>query len=443
MHMEMEELERALLKDPFDAAARREYAELLGHEQDWERAAEQWTLLIRQSPNTSDLHSALADVHDMLGDEVQSRAERAKARACPDYDATKEPTAMLINGEVVRIQRADDDAEDSVDPPLPAHFLPDRSERAPQPNGLRLVSGGKPNPAPADVVSISRSGTVRFSDVVGMTELKKLLRVRIIEPFVRPGLFQRFKKNSGGGVLLYGPPGCGKTLIARAIASECNASFTAVGISDILNMYIGKSEQNLAEVFAKARADAPAVLFFDELDALAFSRSKAHSEHTRTLVNEFLAQLDGMSGNNDKLLVLAATNMPWDVDDAMKRPGRFDRQVFVPPPDAQARGAMLEAKLRDVPCEAIDFDKIARKAAHFSGADIDGLIEHAKDATIHSIIDSGRERRLAEQDLLLALEDQSPSTLEWLKTSRNLIKFGGGGKAYKDVEAYLRSEKLY
>ena len=135
--------------------------------------------------------------------------------------------------------------------------------------------------------------------------------------------------------MLYGPPGCGKTMMARAIASECNASFTAVGISDILNMWVGQSERNLAGLFDKARSEAPAVLFFDELDALAFARNKAHSDHTRTLVNEFLNQLDGMAGQNDKLLVLAATNMPWDVDEAMKRPGRFDRQVFVPPPDSR------------------------------------------------------------------------------------------------------------
>src|SRR5690606_7142671 len=116
--------------------------------------------------------------------------------------------------------------------------------------------------------------------------------------------------------------GCGKTMIARAIASECKATFLPVGISDVLNMWIGQSERNLAELFEKARANRPAVIFFDELDALAYSRAKANSEHTRTTVNEFLNQLDGLSGDNGQVLVLAATNMPWDVDAAMKRPGR-------------------------------------------------------------------------------------------------------------------------
>ena len=134
-------------------------------------------------------------------------------------------------------------------------------------------------------------------------------------------------------------------MMAKAIATECEASFHAVGISDVLNMWIGESERQLAAIFEKARADTPSVLFFDELDALAYARSKASHEHTRTLVNEFLAQLDGLGRDNDKLLVLAATNMPWDVDAAMKRPGRFDRQIFVPPPDEEARAEMLKIKL--------------------------------------------------------------------------------------------------
>jgi len=141
------------------------------------------------------------------------------------------------------------------------------------------------------------------------------------------------KAGSGGGILLYGPPGCGKTMLARAVANECNAAFVAVGISDVLNMWLGESERNLAAQFEKARAQQPCVLFFDELDALAYARSKAGSASARTVVNEFLTQLDGIGRENRGVLVLAATNMPWDVDPAMKRPGRFSRQIFVPPPD--------------------------------------------------------------------------------------------------------------
>jgi SpoVK/Ycf46/Vps4 family AAA+-type ATPase len=283
---------------------------------------------------------------------------------------------------------------------------------------------------------------VRFEDVGGMTALKKSLRLHIVEPFLRPSLFARFKKDGGGGILLYGPPGCGKTMIARAIASECNASFLSVGISDVLNMWMGESERNLAQLFEKARAQKPCVLFFDELDALAFSRSKAQSEHSRTIVNEFLAQLDGLERNNRDVLFLGATNMPWDVDAAMKRPGRFSRQIFVPPPDLDARRHIIAIKLRDVPTEGIDAEALAKATEQFSGADIDGLIDLAKESAIHDIIAGNAERPINAADFDFALDECQPSTIEWLKTARNLVRYAGSDTSYRDVEKYLKQAKL-
>jgi SpoVK/Ycf46/Vps4 family AAA+-type ATPase len=207
-------------------------------------------------------------------------------------------------------------------------------------------------------------------------------------------------------------------------------------------MWMGESERNLASIFAKARSQAPCVLFFDELDALAYSRSKANSEHTRTIVNEFLAQLDGVGQDNKSLLILAATNMPWDVDPAMKRPGRFSRQIFVPPPDLAARQRMLEIKLTGVPCEALGFAAIAKQTAHYSGADIDGLIELAKEAALEDNIVNGRERDVAAGDFTQALGNLQPSTVEWLRTARNLVKYAGDDGSYRDVESYLKKTKM-
>ncbi|MDH5676938.1 MAG: ATP-binding protein [Myxococcales bacterium] len=410
----VKQLEQQLLRDPFDAAARGEYAELLllgGHH---EQSLSQWLLLLKQEPKSAAAHLGAARCCHERGDGSARDAHLEDARACEDFDADDPFVRSLAPAEETRLV------------------------------ALRGLAGGKQElPARGEVISIASTDKVRFADVVGMKELKKLIRLRIIEPFLKPGLFQRFKKRSGGGVLLYGPPGCGKTLIARAIATECEAAFTPIGISDILNMWIGESERNLAAIFEKARQQSPSVLFFDELDALAYARSKANSDHTRTLVNEFLNQLDGMSGRNDRVLVLAATNMPWDVDEAMKRPGRFDRQIFVPPPDAEARAEMLRMKLCDVPTDWYDERALSAACHHFSGADIDGLIERAKDEVLAEILDSGDERNLTHADLAQAAEAIEPTTLEWLKTARNLVKFGGAGAAYKDVEKYLRSAKLY
>jgi SpoVK/Ycf46/Vps4 family AAA+-type ATPase len=412
---DLSELERRLVKDPFDAATRERYARELFDTARFDESLAQWRLLLRQDASRAEPQLCAALCCQRLDDTAGQAEHLEAARSCSDFD-----------GEDPRL-------EDLVptEDPAPA-------------KRLHALRGGRDGDAPpAEVVSISRAETVRFADVVGMQDLKKVIRLRIIEPFARPGLFQRFKKRAGGGVMLYGPPGCGKTMMARAIATECRASFTPIGISDILNLWVGESERNLAAIFEKARNEAPSVLFFDELDALAFSRSKAQSDHTRTLVNEFLNQLDGMSGANDKVLVLSATNMPWDVDDAMKRPGRFDRQIFVPPPDEEARAEMLRLKLIDVPTDPIDEHAVASTCSHFSGADMDGLIEHAKDEVLAEILDGGAERNLTQADLLDAVEHIDPSTLEWLKTARNLVKFGGAGGTYKDVEKYLRSAGLY
>jgi len=208
-------------------------------------------------------------------------------------------------------------------------------------------------------------------------------------------------------------------------------------------MWLGESERNLAGMFEKARAQQPCVLFFDELDALAYSRSKASSSSARTVVNEFLSQLDGIGRENRGVLVLAATNMPWDVDPAMRRPGRFSRQIFVPPPDAQARRAMLEIKLTGVPVDdGVDFGALAARAEHFSGADIDGLIDLAKEAALDDALSGAGERPLSAADFDAALRAMQPSTLEWLRTVRNVVKYAGDDGSYRDVEAYLKRVRL-
>ena len=298
----------------------------------------------------------------------------------------------------------------------------------------------------AEVVSIARPATVpdktRFVHIAGMEDLKKSIRLQIVEPFLNPGLFAKFRKKAGGGILLYGPPGCGKTMLARAVANECNAAFLSVGISEILTAWLGESERNLALMFEKARAQKPCVMFFDELDALAYARSKASSDTSRKIVNEFLSQLDGFANDNDQVLILAATNMPWDVDPAMKRPGRFARQVFVPPPDATARARIVELALDSVPHGAIDAAAVAKVTEQYSGADVDALVERAKEFVLTEYLETRRERDISQEDLLRAAAELTPSTRDWLRTARNLVKYAGGDDSYRDLERYLKANKL-
>ena len=163
-----------------------------------------------------------------------------------------------------------------------------------------------------------------LDDVGGMRPVKDRLEAAFLAPLANPRLRKLYGKSLRGGLLLYGPPGCGKTFIARALAGELRAKYLSVGIADILDSYFGQTERNLHEAFQLARREAPCVLFFDEIDALGARRSQHQVSMMRGAVNQLLTELDGIDGANEGVFVLAATNQPWDVDPALKRPGRLD-----------------------------------------------------------------------------------------------------------------------
>jgi SpoVK/Ycf46/Vps4 family AAA+-type ATPase len=411
MTVSRDELERALLSNPFSADLRSQYARFLLEQGESETALGQFELILKQSPTDAAAQVGAALSLLGLGRESEALQRYAAARNAPDF--VSDPTLEA------RMEKA-----------KPA-----------QPVRLSVVQGGRADNVTTLTLPPTRE-RIRFVDIAGLEDLKRTVRLQIIEPFLKPGIFAKFKKRAGGGVLLYGPPGCGKTMLARAVATECNAEFISVGISDVLNMWIGESERQLAALFDKARHSRPCVLFFDEIDALAYARSKANSEHTRQVVNEFLAQLDGFGADNQGVLILAATNMPWDVDSAMKRPGRFSRSVFVPPPDIEARQKIIELKLAGVPHENVDSRAIAGTTPHFSGADVDGLVELAKDFVLEEYVSQGSERPILQQDMERAAKDMQASTLDWLRTARNLVKYAGADASYGDVERYLKTHKL-
>ena len=275
-----------------------------------------------------------------------------------------------------------------------------------------------------------------FNDIGGMEEVIERIRMNIIYPFKNPQVFEKFKRKPGGGILLYGPPGCGKTHIARATAGECGAVFMTVAITDILSKWLGESEQHLHAVFEMARRRAPAVIFIDEVDAIGVSRAEAASS-LATLVNVLLTEMDGISSDNKNVMVLAATNAPWRVDSALRRPGRFDRVLFVPPPDATAREAILAIQLRDLPAESLDLAKAAKLTERFSGADLRAVVERASEKAIYEEMRTGRPGRITQRLLLDAVKESRASTNEWLETARNYAAYANRSGLYDDLVAFF------
>ncbi|HEX3625151.1 MAG TPA: AAA family ATPase [Verrucomicrobiae bacterium] len=296
-------------------------------------------------------------------------------------------------------------------------------------------------PAVPDIIDAPEpQPPVTFDDVGGMEDVIERIRMNIIYPFKNPEVFKKFKKKPGGGILLYGPPGCGKTHIARATAGECGAAFMAISITDILSKWLGESEQRLHQLFEQARRRSPTVIFIDEVDAIGGSRGNA-SASMAPIVNVFLTEMDGMAAKNENLMVLAATNTPWRVDDALRRPGRFDRILFVPPPDVPAREAILKIHLRDLPVEKLEIGKLAQLTNRFSGADLRAAVERASEKAIYQEMQTGRPAKLTQSSLVEVIKEMNPSTNEWLETARSYASYANRSGLYDDLVEFFEKGK--
>jgi len=279
---------------------------------------------------------------------------------------------------------------------------------------------------------------VKFADVGGLDNIKKEIDLKIIKPLENAELYAAYGKKIGGGILLYGPPGCGKTFLAKATAGEINAAFINVSLNDILDMWLGNSEKNLHNVFAKARENTPCVVFFDEIDALAAKRSDMVQSAGKKVINQFLSELDGIQHDNEGLLIIGATNAPWHLDSAFRRPGRFDRIIFVPPPDVKSKELILELKLKDKPNENIDYKKVAKKTKNYSGADINAIVDIAVEAKLEEALLSGIPKPITTKDLLNAVDKHRASTVDWFNTAKNYATFANQSGLYNDVLAYMK-----
>ena len=270
---------------------------------------------------------------------------------------------------------------------------------------------------------------VGFDDVAGLDDAKQLVMDEIIHPILYKDLYQRFHVESNGGLLLFGPPGGGKTMMARAVASQANMAFFSVRCSDIVGKYFGEAEKHVQALFNAARQEKNAVIFLDEAEALACRRG-GHSTVMNRLVPELLSQMDGFERFDGHIIVIFATNRPYDLDPAFLRPGRLPNHCYIPLPDAKVRRAFLTKLIENRPCEGtIDIDYLVQKTERFSCADLANLVKRACMYPINRTIAqehaeaSMLQEFLTQKDLEKALSTLHPSVepeeidrlLKWMR----------------------------
>lgn len=296
--------------------------------------------------------------------------------------------------------------------------------------------------APADELWEVEEPSITLGDVGGLQDVKDRLEVSFLAPLRNPELRAMYGKSLRGGLLLYGPPGCGKTFIARAVAGEMGARFINITLTDVLDMFVGNSEANLHGIFEMARGRTPCVIFLDEIDAIGQKRSQTRHSATRGVVNQLLQELDGIGSDNEGVYVMAATNTPWDIDPALRRPGRLDRTVLVLPPDEPARLAILTRAFAARPTERLDLVKIAKRTDGYTGADLSHLCESAAETAMMASIRRGTPQPISQRDLDAALTDVRPSAGPWFETARNVVEYADRSGEYDALRDYMLRRRL-
>ena len=271
--------------------------------------------------------------------------------------------------------------------------------------GGKNDKSAKPN-SEEDLTEFSpakRTG-ISLDDVAGLKSAKDEIRRLIIEPRKHPEIYEKFKKKKGGGILLYGVPGTGKTMFAQAIATELDAAFFSVKCSDIASKWFGDSEQNVKRLFDEARKHPCSIIFFDEFEALGAKRD-SNSTVMKRLVPELLAQMQGFEKSENTLMVIAATNRPWDIDSAFLRPGRFNTSIYVPLPDEEARRTIIKKQLDGIPLvDNFDVEKVVLLTDKFNGSDVTEFCDKLKDYALQRTIETGVESKVTNEDVLLTAE---------------------------------------
>ncbi len=438
-------LRDALAHSPDNVPLRKHLAETLLGLGRAEEAEEEFRHVLARDRNNVELKLGLARAYHQQGKlshAIVIVEEMIRQRDTPAAAYLLHSRLLLQQGDVefavTEYRQAVREDESLRDDELAGELGIDADESSEVIDGRVRAGWESPEDASFPVASSFERPTINFSSVGGMDTLKEEIRMKIIYPMQHREMFASYGKTIGGGILMYGPPGCGKTHIARATAGEIRAGFVCIGINDVLDMWIGNSEKKLHELFEYARSHQPCVLFFDEVDALGASRTDMKTSGSRHLVNQFLAELDGAKSSNDGVLILAATNAPWHLDSAFRRPGRFDRILFVPPPDEPARADILRLQLTGKPVQEIDHLQVARKTKDFSGADLKAVVDQTIEKKLREAMQTGKPLPIATKDLIAAAGGLRASTKEWFASARNYALYSNQGGLYDDILKYLK-----
>jgi AAA+ superfamily predicted ATPase len=441
----IEAIKAALLANPDSMALRSHLMVLLTQAQRFNEALEQASWVLERQPDHVEtlLHAAIAG--EAVGDARAAGWRRLHSALVGSSNDSDFPGSSSSGGLV---DTSAISAFDTGPTSMPRFAADGRPIQRISEDGRRLD-----DPAP-ERVGVTNQGDesddssfmlenvdIKLANVAGMQEVKRRLNLAFLAPLQNPDLMRMYGKKLRGGLLLYGPPGCGKTFIARATAGELNARFLAIGLSDVLDMWLGNSEKNLHQIFETARRKAPCVLFIDEIDALGRKRSQMRNS-SANVINQLLAEMDGVNANNDGVFVLAATNSPWDVDSALRRPGRLDRTLLVLPPDLEARVQLLNDALKTRPTQTIDLRSLAKRTDGMSGADVTHLVDSAAEIAIEESLQTGKARAIEQSDFERALRDVKPSTKDWFENAKNYAMFANDGGHYDDLLEYLKRNRM-
>lgn len=267
-------------------------------------------------------------------------------------------------------------------------------------------SGGK-----AEDWIVREKPNVHFADIAGLEDVKDEIQLKMIYPFQHPDLAQRYGISVGGGVLLFGPPGTGKTMFAKAIAAELDATMFVISPAQIMSKWVGEAEQNVKKLFDAAKTEPKAIIFIDEVEALVPRRRDQQSTVMQRVVPQILQEIEGFDRQTERaLLFLGATNEPWSLDPAMMRPGRLDAKIYVPLPDAAARFKLFEIYLGKRPLDDdVDFAKLVEATDGYSGADIKALAERSASRPFLESVAGAQPRNIRMADLLAVIAELPPS----------------------------------